>query len=440
MENVGRLTCVDDIILIVFCVLILSLTIFMFSKENTDYISISVLGAIVCANFVMMQPAHATFNVIDTIDMNAMIFVFSMQLVMTVIDQENVFQYVTVKMIRWTKGDQRKFFYVTCILGTLMTALVGDVIVALIFVPLIIKTCRILEIPSGTYTLGLTISIITGLVMTPFSSGENIILASAFNLDAGFFAIYLMPLALGLMFLTVFLLDHFTLRKEQKVAEERKLLLLDLLDASVVISDRRKFYIVSVGFIALFVCLFAFPGVPPFIFALVIGAILILATGKKMGNIFKHIQWDVIFFYICLFIIIGCLVELGLMNAIASGILSIIGGNIVFASILVLLLACIVTTPLLNSPVVLMFIPIVKYLEASGLPMIPLVVAMILGIQLGGLMPQGSTCEVLALDISKKFHVPNLSYKRMLKVGAAFGGMNIAWSLLFVTILSCFFL
>ncbi|OLS15158.1 MAG: Na+/H+ antiporter NhaD-like permease [Promethearchaeota archaeon CR_4] len=438
----------NDIILIVICLFVLSLTIITFSKENTDYISISVIGAITCVALVMFlrEPLDSSdsspFDVLGTIDIKAMIFVFSMQFVVTVIDQENVFQYVTVKMIRWTKGNQRKFFYVTCILGTLMTALVGDVIVALIFVPLIIKTCRILEIPSGTYTLGLTISIITGLVMTPFASGENIIVASAFDLDVGFFAVYLLPLALGLMFLTVVLLDHFTLRKEEKVAEERKLLLLDLLDASVVIGDHWKFYIASIGFIALFVCLFAFPAniIPPFVFALVIGAILVMITGKKMTNIFKHIQWDVIFFYICLFLIIGCLVELGLMNMIADGISLIIQGNIVVASILVLLLACVVTTPLLNSPVILMFIPIVKDLAAGGLPLYPLVVAMIIGVILGGLMPQGSTCEVLALDISKKFNVPNLSYKRMLKVGAAFGGINIAVCLVFVTILSCFFL
>ncbi len=430
----------DDIILIIICIFILGLTIVTFSKENTDYISISVLGAIACAVMVMLQPGHSGFDVLGTVDVNAMIFVFSMQLVMTVIDQENVFQYVTVKMIRWTKGDQRKFFYVVLILGTLMTAFVGDLIVALIFVPLVIKTCRILEIPSGTYTMGLTICIITGLVMTPFSSGDNIIVASAFNLDASFFAIYLMPLALGLMIFTVILLDYTTLRKEEKVAPERKLLLLDLLDASVVIADRRKFYIVSGGFIALFVCLFVFQTVPPFVFALVIGSILVIMTGKKMTNVFKHIQWEVIFFYICLFIIIGSLVELGLMRFISDWILSFIGGNIVVASVLILLLACLITTPLLNSPVVLMFIPIVRDLSAGGLPLYPLAIAMILGIQLGGLMPQGSTCEVLALEISKKFNVPNISYNRMLKVGAAFGGLNIAWSLVFVVILSAFFL
>ncbi len=128
------------------------------------------------------------------------------------------------------------------------------------------------------------------------------------------------------------------------------------------------------------------------------------------------------------------------MKFISDWILSFIGGNIVVASVLILLLAYLVTTPLLNSPVVLMFIPIVRELSAGGLPLTPLEIAIILGIQLGGLMPQGSTCEVHALEISKKFNVPNLSYKRMLKVGAVFGGINIGWSLLFVIIVSSFFL
>ncbi len=286
----------DEVFLILLTLGIIALTIIVFSKERWDYISIAILGCVVCVGLIVGQETHADFNFIDAVDLETIMFIFGMQLVVIIGEQEHVFEWVAVKMIRATKGNQRQYFYLTILLGIGLTAFVGDLSVAIIFYPLIIKTCRILEIPSGTYTLGLTICIITGLVMTPFSSGDNIIIASAFNLNAGFFAVYLMPLALGLMFFTVVLLDHFTLKKEAKVADERKLLRLDLLDASVVIGNPRKFYIAIGGFSALFVCLFVFPSVPPFVFALVIGSILVIVTGRKINSIFKHIQWDVIFF------------------------------------------------------------------------------------------------------------------------------------------------
>ncbi len=66
----------DDVILNTLCLFILGLTIFTVSEEHADYISIGVLGVIICTVLAAMQPAHAGLDILSTRDINVMISVF----------------------------------------------------------------------------------------------------------------------------------------------------------------------------------------------------------------------------------------------------------------------------------------------------------------------------------------------------------------------------
>ncbi len=430
----------DDVVLVIITLGLITLTIIAFSKENWDYISIALLGCVICVGLIVGQETHAGFNFIDTIDIETIMFLFGMQLVVILGEQEHVFEWVAVKMIRATKGNQRQFFYLTILLGIGLTAFVGDMSVAIIFTPLIIKTCRILEVPAGTYSLGLAMSIKMGTLITPYSCAENFLTSVRLDLNVDFFFVNLVPLALVLSLITLLLLDRFLLRKEVQVQPERKLLLLELLDAGVVIENKRRFRVAGIGIILLFVCLFVFHDVPTFLLVILFGFALVLITRRKMQNLFRDIDWNLIFFFIALFILIGVLTELGFMELIGSGVAGIAGGNIVIASVTIFVIASLASAPLINAPIILFFLPLIQFLQASGLPLTPLAVALILGVNIGStFLPQGAPSEMLALSISRKFNVPNFTFSRLLRTGAAFAALHFSICLLYVVLFSAFF-
>ncbi len=433
----GLLGMLDDVTLTLVVLGILALIIGSISKEKWDYVSISIIGALVVSLLLMFASSHP-FNPLDTIEFQPLIFIFGMQLAVLTAEKEHVFEYVTIKVIRATKGNQRVFFYLICTLGTIMAAFIADVTVSILFVPLIIKTCHILDVPAGTYSLGLTICINIGSILTPFSSGENIIISNYFGLDMNFYTSYLLALSFVILAVTLVLIDHFYIKKEPRVHVERKTLLLDMLDANVVIRSKKRFYTSLFGLVGMFACLFIFQDVPPLVFAVLFGVFLLLASRMKLQTVVREIEWDVIFFFASLFIVIGALQNLGFIDLLGAGIKFLVGDSVILASLLVLVFSSVMSAFLANSPTVLIFLPILNYLIVDfGFPMTPLVVALLLGVNLGGnFLPQGAACDMMTLNLNKKYKVPNFSYKRLLKVGGGFAFLHLGLCCIYVILFS----
>jgi Na+/H+ antiporter NhaD/arsenite permease-like protein len=207
-----------------------------------------------------------------------------------------------------------------------------------------------------------------------------------------------------------------------------------------VVENKQRFRAAGIGIILLFVCLFAFHDVPAFLLVILFGFSLVLITQRKISNLFKDIEWNLIFFFITLFILVGVLTELGFMQLIGNGIVGIAGGNIVVASVAIFVFSSLAAAPLINAPVILFFLPLIQVLEGGGFALAPLAVALILGTNIGStFLPQGAPSEMVALTISRKFNVPNFSFSRLMRTGVAFTAIHFSICLLYVVLFSVFF-
>jgi Na+/H+ antiporter NhaD/arsenite permease-like protein len=91
-----------------------------------------------------------------------------------------------------------------------------------------------------------------------------------------------------------------------------------------------------------------------------------------------------------------------------------------------------------NVPVTVLFIPIIEVLTEPPLAFssIPMLIAFILGINLGGnILPQGSAADMMTLELSKKYCADDLNYKRLLKVGGLFAIYHIILGIGYLAIL-----
>ncbi|MEJ2248558.1 MAG: SLC13 family permease [Candidatus Lokiarchaeota archaeon] len=135
-------------------------------------------------------------------------------------------EYIGLKIIHVTKGNNRVFFYIICIFTSFMVAFIEDLSLSLIMVPLIYRTCRVLKIPAGTYLMGMTITINIGAILTPISSLKNFIVSKQFGWGFGEYLGNMGILFIITLLITVISLDYFVLRKEEKPTERNKELLL----------------------------------------------------------------------------------------------------------------------------------------------------------------------------------------------------------------------
>jgi Na+/H+ antiporter NhaD/arsenite permease-like protein len=157
----------------------------------------------------------------------------------------------------------------------------------------------------------MTICINIGSIITPFSSGENIIISTEFHLDTLYFIANYWIFSFFILFATIFLLDKFFLNKEPQIEDIQKIYVLDLVDANVMISNKKRFYFNS---IAIVITIILFAILPLLYLTAAFSAFLLVLinrkyTKKKMSEFLKNVEWEIIFFFISLYIVIGCLLE-----------------------------------------------------------------------------------------------------------------------------------
>ena len=112
------------------------------------------------------------------IEFGAIIFLISMQVIVAVAEENKLFQWIALQVLHLVKGNHRLFFYVICTVSCFAAALISDLTIALIFIPLVIRATRILKIRTAPYLYGISFTINIGSIFTPFSSAENILISS----------------------------------------------------------------------------------------------------------------------------------------------------------------------------------------------------------------------------------------------------------------------
>jgi Na+/H+ antiporter NhaD/arsenite permease-like protein len=105
-------------------------------------------------------------------------------------------------------------------------------------------------------------------------------------------------------------------------------------------------------------------------------------------------------------------------------------------SVLILIISSILSAFLDNVPVTVLFIPIIQVLISSGFSSVPLLIAFILGINLGGnFLPQGSAADMMTLELSTKYCVEGMNYKKLLKIGGLFALIHILLGIAYLAII-----
>ncbi len=423
------------LIFIIFIIILVS-----YSREKWDFVSISLLGMIICALIVAFSSSLTIKDYIGFIEIKALILILSMQIITQISKESHLLEYFAIRMFRLSRGNQRLFLYIMCLTGAFLAAMISDVVVVLILVPIIIRICSFLKVKAGTYLLALTIVINIGSIFTPFSSGENIIISQHFQLNTSYFITYYWGFSFIILFLTIFLIDFLILRKEPKIEIARKELILEILNPSIVIINKKLFVFNAIFFLGTIISFVLISQM--YIIALISAMILVLVNNRHgerpLKEVLKKINWEIVFFFIAMFIIIGCMKEIGIFDIIQ--LKNLRDYNPIIMSVIILLLVSFLSGLLANTPIMLIFLPIIDSLiSVFNFPSIPLIFSLLVAVNLGGnILPQGAMCDVFTLKIAQENNVENLTYKRLLKNGAIFALIHISISSIILIFLNIF--
>ncbi|TFF95891.1 MAG: hypothetical protein EU544_01805, partial [Promethearchaeota archaeon] len=309
---------------IIFIISLFAMLMGFFSQDKVDYFPFALIIGIVAVLF-MLHSGIERDEILGFINYNTLIFIFAIQIIIYYLNYNKILEYSALKLIHITKGNNRVFFYLICIFTALIVAFIEDLSLALILAPLIYRTCRILDIPAGTYMMGMTITINIGAILTPVSSIKNLIISQEFGWGFLEFFINMGPIFLIALLLTIFLLDRFVLRKEEKPTEENKQLLLDVINPNMVIDNKFYFSVTYVILIATFGLMFF--GFEPALVALISAALLLIIHSRvtNFQAIKSEITWRILIAFAVIFILSNSLASFGFADLISDLLLDLIG-------------------------------------------------------------------------------------------------------------------
>ena len=432
-------------IIVIICFLIVIVALF---REKTDFLTYSMVAMIIAvlATFILYPKGLHVEMFILAIEWEVIFFLIALFTIVEILEDKRIFEEIALRITKKFHTNTRKFFWTICIISTLCAALIEDISVIIIFVPLVISTCKKMRVNPAPFLLGMTICINLAATLTPFGSSQNILITNKFNLTGSWFIINLGLYFIIAALLSLFLLDYFILRKhlqeiwtphceeyqepmDLKHCEDHELFILE--DPI----DKRIF---NRNIIALIIFIFLLFLIPSILLVGIIGAIMFVLinprrdneTGKKRYDIsyyLSKVDYRLVFFFITLFIIVFCMEINGTIKIIEKIVINTTPDNLFIICIVILLATSILSGFLDNVPVTIIFIPVITaFIAVSGYAATPLLIAFILGINLGGnFLPQGAASDMMTLELAKKHHIHEMNYKKLLKVGGMFAILHI---------------
>jgi Na+/H+ antiporter NhaD/arsenite permease-like protein len=149
-----------------------------------------------------------------------------------------------------------------------------------------------------------------------------------------------------------------------------------------------------------------------------VAATLLFLGGGKLGSILEDVEWSTLLFFGSIFIVVGGLAKTGVLQGLAVGISGIVGGNLIIAIVIITWLCAFGSAFVGNIPFAVTMLPVVEGIAlTTGLPMVPLLWALILGCDVGGNATiLGTAASVVACDVAEKQGC-KITYREFLKVG-----------------------
>ena len=378
--------------------------------------ALALFGALVMLIVLFMtgvlDPHDSVDFVIGAIDFNTIGLLLGMMVIVGILGETGIFQYIGIKAAKISNGNVWKLMILLAIITAVGSAFLDNVTMVLLMVPVTISVCRILNINPVSLILAQIFASNIGGATTLIGDPPNIMIGSAAGIDFMTFAYHMTPEIIITMAVTI-VLFKFMFRKDLKQKPEN-IEKLQALDEKKEIKDvmlLKKSAIVLGAVIVMFM-LHGMLGLEVSIIALGGAAVLLVVTGKQPYVAFRHVEWPTLLFFCGLFIIVGGVEVSGALELLAHNILEITGGELGTTMFTITMVSAFASAFVDNIPFTATMIPIIENISVdpvfadnlSGFSYNPLWYALAFGADLGGNGTLiGASANLVAIAIAEKF-------------------------------------
>jgi Na+/H+ antiporter NhaD/arsenite permease-like protein len=347
----------------------------MTEKVNRAVLAIS--GALI-TYFVLTLLENRDFSLIvdllfgtqddGYVNLHSLLLIIGIMFIVHISDEIGTFQFLAVIAIKMSKGRPIPLMIILCIVSAIFSSILNNILTVMILIPLTITISRVLNVSPTPYILTQAIMVNIGGTFFPISSIPNILITQEvgisfldYFLDIGIFSI--------VVFVMTILLFVLLYKNDLSIPKDKAIYIL-LYDFDIwnVVQSRRLLIASLAALITLMISFFIIPEdfLTPDAIALSIAMTLTIFSRLDAKEIIKKFDFELIFYLLGIFVIVGGLEVVEVLSFIESMIKGFGEDNDFLQLILIMWIAAFSSALIDNVPITKAFIPIVKGITGNN--------------------------------------------------------------------------
>jgi Na+/H+ antiporter NhaD/arsenite permease-like protein len=399
----------------------------LIATEKVPRVTVALTGAALMVLIGATRDQQVFFSEESGIDWNVIFLLLGMMIIVGVLRQTGVFEFLAIWAAKIARGRPFLILAMLVVITAVVSAFLDNVTTVLLIAPVTLLVCERLAVPAVPFLLAEVMASNIGGAATLIGDPPNIIIASRGGLDFNDFLVNMAPIIAIL--LVVFLgLCRILFRKALRYDPERVRRVMALNEREAIRDVR--LLLIALTVVALVLAGFVLSpitGLAPAIVALLGAGLLLLLTRLEIRKVFGDVEWETLVFFAGLFVMVGALGNLGVIQAVGQWAQQAVGTNYFAAAGGLLFGSAVFSGIVDNIPYVATLAPLTNDLvQAGGPDAHSLWWALALGADLGGnATAVGASANVVVLGIARRNGHP-ISFWGFTKFGLIVTAVTIA--------------
>ena len=404
----------------------------LIATERIHRVAAALGGAAVMLLIGATDAEHAFYSREAGIDWDVLVLLLGMMLIVAVLRRTGAFEYLAIWGVKRARGRPFRVLVILVVVTAVASAALDNVTTVLLVAPVTFAVCDRLAVPVVPYLIAEALASNIGGTATLVGDPPNIIIGSRGGLTYNDFLIHLTPVIVLIMIVFVGLcrlLFRTSLRYDPARAES-----VTALREGDAIRDRRllALSLAVLGTVTVAFVLHTVLGLEPSVVALLGGLTLLALSRLDATEVAKDVEWPTLVFFAALFVMVGTLVNTGVVEELSRATAEAVEGRLLLATMGLLWGSAVLSAFVDNIPYVATMSPIVAdlvptFAAAEGRDKAQVLWwALALGADLGGnATAVGASANVVVIGLAERAGRP-ISFWQFTKYGLVVTVVSVA--------------